>query len=49
MVYKEDKEKSKRYQKMMDYLNSFKGPTGREKLYKLIRNIYIMNQLSIKY
>ena len=43
MVYKEDKEKSKRYQKMMDYLNSFKGPTGREKFVE-INPKYLYNE-----
>ena len=43
MIYKEDKEKSKRYQKMMDYLNSLKGPTGREKFVE-INPKYLYNE-----
>ena len=43
MVYKEDKEKSKRYQKMMDYLNGLKGPFGREK-YVEINPKYLYNE-----
>ena len=43
MIYKEDKEKSKRYQKMMDYLDSFKGPTGREKFVE-INPKYLYNE-----
>ena len=43
MIYKDDKEKSKRYQKMMDYLDSFKGPTGREKFVE-INPKYLYNE-----
>ena len=35
MVYEEDRERSKRYQKMMDYLKSLKGPVGREKFVEI--------------
>ena len=35
MIYKEDRERSKRYQKMIEYLNSLKGPVGREKLVEI--------------
>ena len=43
MVYKDDREKSKRYQKMMDYLKSLKRPFGREKFVE-INPKYLYNE-----
>ena len=43
MIYKEDKEKSKRYQEMMEYLRSLKGPVGREKFVE-INPKYLFNE-----
>ena len=42
-IYKEDKEKNIRYQKMKDFLNSFKGPFGREKTVE-INPKYLFNE-----
>ena len=35
MIYKDDKERSKRYQRMMEYLHSLKGPVGLEKFVEI--------------
>ena len=43
MIYKNDREKSKRYQKMMEYLKSLKGPFGREKFVE-INPKYLYNE-----
>ena len=43
MIYKDDKEKNRRYHKMMDYLKSFKGPVGREKFVE-INPKYLFNE-----
>ena len=43
IIYKEDLKKNKRFQKMMDYLDSFKGPVGREK-YVDINPKYFFNE-----
>ena len=43
MIYKGDREKSKRYQEMIEYLKSLKGPVGREKFVE-INPKYLYNE-----